>query len=413
MFRARLIRSIATKRPMRGGVIFRPIHPFHTKSLVFPAQFQFKSFSTHYKTNQQDESFSDAPSPGKHKKLKCKMAMAIGVGLCAAVYKYHENDKPKITLKSLTVSDFPSANKKEEKPILVEQKKVNQTELKETMEIIQLDYSDLYKTHLLCDKLSTPEDALKLTSFNQKKLISLIALEYPELNIDFDSIGICYGLTVMWHLYQSCNRDLLVELNQIVESIKSDDIPLNDTQIKLIQDISAIQENQKLPIEIRQAQDENHFLTKKFILFREQEPVNYMQYKEHFVTNAMKQAMIQPGSLIGILPLYGHKNEKNEDCIRGGHILGLKAHYVGDKFTFSYFDSNFREVIFDNEAACRANLSRLLSMYINHNYLEIRPFYAKENHHGLFWKRPSFMSQSSLTLEQAQNKEKMLTLLAA
>lgn len=420
---------------------------------------QATSFASPIKAIPRQNKFSTASNESSYQRLSSllakksfkqkskKMAFrAAAVG--SAMYVVYKGFlEPELTLQSISATDFPLASN--ETPRMPEVKTVDQLNISiESEKVIYVAIQQIYiaalafgalasliymplitlsllavdvcvhkgefsKTiftspmiKLMC-YLVSPSNALKNQVFQQRILMDEVSQHCPDLK--FDKNGYCYGLTNMWYLYQCAGRDLISELNELIDAIRSD-TPLTVTQKKLLTDVSSVQKNQgrlPLPIYIKNlnTQGDYDFCHKKIKYTRASREDFEIKDKERAIKVAVDNAITHPDVFVALTVF-------DKYLCGVGHIIGLKAHYTGNDMTIKYFDTNCGEATFDNALAAQKGLSRLITLgYIegtkslNFQHIVVRMHSPKEKQATLFWKNASFLGKRPVAKDEAQQHQ--------
>ncbi|HEX2549397.1 MAG TPA: hypothetical protein VHM20_06190, partial [Gammaproteobacteria bacterium] len=234
-------------------------------------------------------------------------------------------------------------------------------------------------------------------TFSQSQFIQLMNNRYPDAY--YDEEGMCYGLTILWYLFEFSGKSLVSELKEITQSIQSKR-PLNEIQTKILEEISIIQNHQR-PFHIYIMKDHSkhcvNFFQKKIKFQKGLKEYSYqIQDQEKAIGVALQEAIKSPNSLVSIHPY-------NENPWHS-HIIGIKTYYSGKQLKFKYFDSNFKETIFNNEKAAHSSISRLISNYYKNDctHISVKFYSFKEKKSNLFWK--NIFCPGSDTQLKSENK---------
>lgn len=186
--------------------------------------------------------------------------------------------------------------------------------------------------------LASPERPLKETRFEQSELVAHINKLFPDIRLN--PKGVCFGLMMTWYAYRNTNKNLLAELNPIMQSSF-----LDAEQIKLLTTIQATQEKYQedlceLPELKTTIQRDN---VSVFPLKRNADFANDV---DNIVTEIVHLAISHQDSLIEI--------QLNNE--RKAHAIGV----IAQETTFKYFDPNCREATFSNMETAKQSIINLL-----------------------------------------------------
>jgi len=175
--------------------------------------------------------------------------------------------------------------------------------------------------------------------FKQSLFNRVIRENLPEVNLDID--GACAGHVSMWHGCYLEGKNYLQELDNILHFIATKQALTSD-QLKLLNDMLEMQDSYSFKPE------EHNKVYKAYLLGAPWHPS-----RRTIVEIAIEYAISHPEQLI----ILGLLETKNKTPV-GGHVIGI---FSGKDGLIRYFDPNFKQAVFEEAAAAKMSLSRLLA----------------------------------------------------